>query len=170
MSDDEIIRQFKRVAKNVWENASKNIDELDLGVKYRKGGCHMSLAYTPNTRPYAVGSSLIRMPVKATLIISDKARNLPKGQFEDLLRHEALHLGYRRHDEYFRRCADKLGIPMTVSMSEGGGYMVQAKEGSRFKTIKIFNTLDEASFYARELAHKEMQKERSERKKIRVSY
>lgn len=35
--NDDVIRQFKRVAKNVWKNASKNIDELDLDVRYRKG-------------------------------------------------------------------------------------------------------------------------------------
>jgi len=169
MDDNQLKRHFIRIAKNVWDN-SPMIENLELEVKHRKGGCHMSLAYPANATPSAVGNSLLRMPRKVSLIISDKTKDLPKEKFDDLLRHEALHLGYPRHDMWFRRQADKLNIPITFNLSEGGGYQVQRKEGSRYKTVKSFPTMQQAELYAKQLVAEEIKKPREDRKRIRMVY
>jgi len=186
-SDQEILKQFKNIAKDIWKTPT--IDNIKMDFECRKGGCLMSVRHNARAKAYAIGNTLVRTPSEMTLIISDEARNLPKKQFTQLLKHEALHLGYQRHDADFRRIANKLGIPITFSLLNDGGYNVQIKDGTRYKTVETFQTLNEARSYAERIAHKDVSLYRKaikgktskeardisetykkKRRKIRVSY
>lgn len=164
MQEKDILKEFKKVSKDIWKD-SPMIDKIDINVKIRKQGYMMSLGYTANpiARPRAIGSSLVRVPTKMSLYISEEAMKLPKPQFQQLLRHEAIHMGYPRHDVGFRNIAKKHNIPMTFSQSEGGEYMVQVKEGSRYSTVESFPSLEGA----KEFAHKLFESKKYERIRIR---
>lgn len=164
MQEKDILKEFKEVSKDVWKD-SPMIDKIDINVKIRKRKTMMSLGYSadPIARPIAIGSRLVRIPLKMNLYISEAAMKLSKPQFHQLLRHEAIHMGYPRHDIGFRGVAKEYNIPMTVSQSEGGGYMVQVKKGSRYSTVKSFPSLESAE----EFAHKLFESKKYERIRIR---
>jgi len=148
MLKKDILKEFKKVSKDIWEN-SPMIDKIDIGVEIRKQKHMMSLGYS--AKPIASGSSLIRVPTKMNLYVSEEAMNLPEPQFRQLLRHESVHMGYPFHDVNFRHVAKKYNIPITFSQSEGGGYRVQIKEGSRYSTVKTLPSMESAKEFAHEL-------------------
>jgi len=145
---NRILKDFKKHSKKIWGN-SKLIDQIEFGCKIRKQKNMMSLAYA--SRPKAYSDMLFRVPKKMNLYISERSLKLPKNQFQQLLKHEAIHIGHSPHDENFRRVAKKHGIPMTLSMSEGGGYSVQIKVGSRYRTVKTHKDLNCARAHAKQL-------------------
>lgn len=149
MDPESILKDFKTHAKKIWGN-SKLLDQIDFSCEIGKRKYMMSLAYS--SRPKAFTDTLYQVPRKMKLYISDRALKLPQSQFQQLLKHEAVHIGHSPHDENFRRVANKYGIPMTESMSLGGGYNTQIKIGSRYKTVKTHKTLEEARAHSRQLA------------------
>lgn len=148
MKEKDILKEFKKVSKDIWQD-SPMIDKIDINVKIRKQKRMMSLGYS--AKPIAIGSSLVRVPLKMSLYISEEAMKLDKPHFHQLLMHESIHMGYPLHDIGFRSVARKYNIPMTVSQSEGGGYRVQVKKGSRYSTVKSFPSLESAKEFAHEL-------------------
>lgn len=157
---DNILKDFKKHSKKLWGN-SKLLDQIEFGCKIRKQKNMMSLAYA--SRPKAFTDTLYQVPKKMNLYISEQSLKLPKDQFQQLLRHEAVHIGHADHNEYFRRVAKKHGIPMTFSMCEGGGYNVQIKIGSRYRTVKTHKDLECARAHARQLV-------KEKKGRVRVSY
>ena len=145
MKKSEIAKLFKKEAKKIWK--SKLIDKIKIDVSIEKRHEMMALRHSRDIIPDACGDSLYRCPSKATVVINPKAMKLPKKTFTDLIRHETLHLGYCKHDVNFRRLAEQKKIPVTFSQALGGKYKVQQKIGSRYQTVKEFNTLQEARIY-----------------------
>jgi len=154
-SHKSIIDQFKKEARDIWDNPPDrdifNYYGTQVDVKFHKRKRpFMSLSYFDDKRPRAVGSQILRPREKYTLNISSEAQKISEDQFRQGLRHEALHLGYSRHDNiYLRDLARRHKIPMTVGDIHHGKrvYRVQGKIGSRFKDIKHFTDRSQAIAY-----------------------
>ena len=151
MPDETWFRNnFLSQAKVIWK--SSLIDKLSLDVVIRDQKYYMSLGYLPSQNPMAFDDTLVRMPSHATLYVSTKLMDKPTVFMMALLRHEAVHLGYPRHDEGFRKVCQLHNIPMTESNYEKGEFEVMRKEGSRYVLLKSFKTFDEANNFATQQA------------------
>jgi hypothetical protein len=140
--EEELEQRFRRRAKGIWK--SSLIDRIDIDVVIEKKP--KPLAYITHLRDahqWAVGLSLGQTPAKVTLHVAERFLGLSKKEQENILGHEALHLGYSRHDTGFRSACKVLGIAITEHMLRNG-YHAQKKEGGRYKTIKVFQTHEEA--------------------------
>jgi hypothetical protein len=102
--------------------------------------------------PWAVGGTLVRHPKKVTLFVAPEMLKRDEPYFRDILRHEAIHLGFPRHDRGFRELAQEKGIPFTDRMAHGSKFSVQTKQGTRYQTVKEFDTHEAAMAYGKALA------------------
>jgi predicted SprT family Zn-dependent metalloprotease len=156
-----ILAQFKKESKAVFSNA-EFIDKAIINVEVKKQDIFACLAY--RGRPRAIGGTLCQIPSEMTLRVSPEALRLPESQFRGILRHEAIHIGYPRHDRDFRELAAQCGAPLSGSMATtDGGYKVQMKKGSRYTTVRTTPSLDEAKEYAKHL-------QKASRVRVRIVY
>jgi len=143
-----IRKQFVGEAKKIWSNKPEFIEGIKVDVTIQEKQKVMAqLRHDARARQWASGDYILRCPKSVTLDISKKALGLPEKQFKNIMGHEAIHLGYGRHDNNFRRLADKHNIGVTYTQVKGEGVKLQYKEGSRFKTYKVFKTREEANEY-----------------------
>jgi len=143
-----IRKQFIGETKKIWKNAPSFVDKLDVDVKIKEKQKVMAqLVHDARVRQWASGDYIYRCPTKVRLEISKKALGLSESQFRNIIGHESLHLGYARHDEKFRKLAHKHNIGVTFAEVKGEGCKLQYKEGSRYKTYKVFKTKQEADVY-----------------------
>ena len=147
---DSIKKRFIHLANEIWQ--SPLINKIDFTVVVRDSETFMSLAY-PHA-PVAVGDILYKVPKSMRLYVSKDALMLPDTVFDDILRHEVVHIGYQYHNESFRRFALKRNIPLTFSHASGGGFLVQVqlKPRGRYKTYKSFTNIEDMNECARELS------------------
>lgn len=156
----KIKQDFITEAKKIW--SADIIDQIDFEVEIVKRRNMMGLV--ASSRPKAIDDVIIHTPKKQRLRISPEALNIPREKFLQFLRHEALHIGHSRHDWQFRELAKKHNIPLTEIHFEDAGFKIQAKEGSRYKTIVVEESLEEAKRKALQM------REDGEERKLRVIY
>ena len=144
MNEQDILEQFVREARKIWGNAVDNLNiKVRIGdnINPNKNYANASLEHPSNITHQAIGSSLMRTSKNLTLQIHPRALNLPSDKFRGVLRHEALHIGYNRHDKDFRALAEKLGIP--VSFGHEGVVKIQEQQGKGKRYITVATAKDE---------------------------
>jgi hypothetical protein len=160
VKQSEIKQLFIAEAKKIWENTDV-IDEIEFEVRIQKREHIMGLSYVRKAK--AIDNFLVRVPNKMTLRISPEALNLPRDEFVEFLRHEALHIGYQRHDYRFRELAKKHNIILSEVFLQEAGFKVQLKKGTRYETISVEETIEEARSKALKLS-------KTQNSKVRVIY
>lgn len=108
-----------------------------------------SLTFNPRLVS-AIDDALLMAAPLYVLRVSDALLEQPADVVKGIMRHEALHVGYPKHDIKFRTMAAKYRIPLTESWTKDPGWKVQRKEGARFVTIKTFEDEREARRFAQE--------------------
>lgn len=88
------------------------------------------------------------------------------------IKHEFIHLGYRRHDKNFRHVAKKKEVPLTVTHYKTKKFHLQVKVGHRYQTLESFDTLEEANRVGYKMVEEAQIKDPEKLKdlKLRVSY
>lgn len=156
MSDpvrETVFEWFKEAVALVWGKWPPGL-ELHLSLEEPKMQDSLaSLAYARNAVGMAVGRHLLRYPREATLRVRDELLVKPPSDIHKILLHEAIHLGYPRHDADFRRVAVEVGAVVSgAGLDTGGKIEVQKKVGARFKTQREFpiDAEREATTWAKE--------------------
>lgn len=158
----EIGKTFRREAEEIWgresleTGTSSPIDNMEIDVEIREQKNMMSIEFSANGR--AIGNTLISVPRKTKLFVSGDAMKLSKEDFRNCLRHEAVHIGYPKHDKGFREIVEELDLPHTYMHLKEGTIKVQVKIGHRYKTIKEFDNMKEAEDYGIKLANENTEK------------
>ena len=147
-SRDQAFRMFKEAARKVWRNSDFVEQAVSLSHEEPKGDVLASLAYAGNVR--AIGDSLIVRSKHYTLRIADALLAKDETTIMKIMIHEAVHLGYPRHDADFRRLVREHGGAVSESATGDDSIKVQMKKGSRFETIKTFDDEHEAMKWAKE--------------------
>ena len=154
-------------ARRVWGDV---IDKINFKFTKRKPkkGHILSLAYS--SRPMAIRNVLVSAPTEMNLYYSDAVFEYSKEDFEKIVIHEVIHIGYPGHSEAFIKEVVKFGGIKSIAHLEGLGIQVQAKKRAdkrgRFKTIMTFK--DDEEELAREEASKYAKEHRDE--KVRLQY
>ena len=168
---NELFTMFDEEIKNVWDNADKAINFDNIRIKLRENNALMSIqAGHLDRTSKAIGLSLRRKfgydrPI--ILFVTSRSLELPEDKIRALLRHEALHIGYPRHDDNFRYYVKKINAPLTeyemTSSDKPKLYTVsyQPKKGARFIKLKDFNDIYEAKTFSAEYSKKHMIKTRT---------
>ena len=151
---------FKHAVKQLWgaqSSESKDLQDaknrmvarltLKLSNDEPKGGVMASLAYDPRT-VRTIGDLLVSAAPAYLLRISDRLLEQSADVVKGIMFHEALHVGYPKHDKAFRDMAAQHKIPLTESWTEEPGWKVQRKDGSRYKTLRTFETEEKAREWA----------------------
>lgn len=141
----DIASLFRHYAREIWGGTI--IDQIEITVIYSEGAPLASLIYSGSVTTRAIGDMLVEAPRKVTLKISADASSLSDAAFANMLRHEALHLGYQHHDRNFIYVANKYGIPVSEHALRGGRVLLQVKQGARYVTIGEFDTETAAKRY-----------------------
>jgi hypothetical protein len=163
---ESVLARFIAVANRVWgqdlqqpwpsrygtSGATEPKITFKLGTDQPWGGREEVLAglvYVGN--PMAYGTHLIKFPREVMLLVADSLMSKPDDKIEQVLIHEACHIGYRRHDTAFREvCRAAGGVVSSAGVESDAAINVQRKEGSRFVTIKSFQVEHEAVAWAKE--------------------
>lgn len=138
MNKEQIRKKFISEARKIW---GKPVDNLSIKVRVghninpKKDYAYASLESARAIKHYAIGKNLIATSKNLTLQLNPKTLDLPQDKLEGVLRHEALHIGYHRHDKNFRKIAEELKIP--VSFGHEGYVKIQEQQGKgkRYKTV-----------------------------------
>ena len=144
MNEQDILEQFVREARKIWGDS---VDKLNINVRVgtninpNKDYAHASLESPRGAKHEAIGTTLLRTSKNLTLQISPKALHIPKDKFTQVLRHEALHIGYHQHGKDFRKVAEQLHIP--VSFGHEGYVKVQEQQGKGKRYITVATAKDE---------------------------
>jgi hypothetical protein len=102
-----------------------------------------SLRYAPPVRAY--GTVLAQRARYYQLVINPALLQRDEDFIRKIMIHEAVHIGYMKHDANFREIVHEHGGAVSESDASGEGIRVQKKEGSRFKTVKTFPSEEEAA-------------------------
>lgn len=122
-------------------------DRIVISDESPNGGVLASLSHNGSSSAY--GRVLRHIPSRMTLRISERLVLQDRATIEGILKHEAIHVGYAKHNEEFRDVAREVGAPLTESASLGVKPSVQVKDGTRFKVYKEFDDIDEAVAWAK---------------------
>jgi len=138
MNKEKIKQQFISEARKIWGDSVKNLNinvRVGHNINPKKDYAYASLESSRRIKHYAIGNNLITTSKNLTLQLNPKALDLPQDKFKGVLRHEALHIGYHRHDKNFRSIAERLNIP--VSFGHEGFVKVQEQrgKGKRYQTV-----------------------------------
>lgn len=129
----DVAQLFDKSARRIWGDAtidSLNIEVTDAPPKTK--GVLAALRYVPPVR--AIGTSLVHPAAGRhyTVLVSPRLLERDVNYVTGIMLHEALHIGYPRHDADFRYMANKFGAPITESLADGGGIRLQEKIGARY--------------------------------------
>lgn len=156
-----ILPKFNVAAGKVWRNWNHlNIIEQKDGPVVRPEGkpsvvlmCeektvdqeHLaSLSQSVHCNPMAIDDALLRFCTTYTLQLSPRIDTLNEAQLERLMRHEAIHMGYKRHDRNFIELAEKKGACFSELSIDECKVRIEVKVGSRFKEVMCASTYEEA--------------------------
>jgi len=158
MSRAQAFELFKQAVRKVWTNG----DELIRRAEFQLGGQPDSkvlaaVMFPRNARIRAIDNTVVRFAPTYELRVSDRLLEKPKPYIEGIMVHEAIHVGYPRHDADFKKLARRHNAPLTETQAETPGYQVQRKEGSRFKTVRVFEDEQEAIRWGKEQAIQDRQ-------------
>ena len=149
----DIKKMFLEHAYKTWDKRSqKLLKQIDIDVSIQKCKGYMAVVRNIKSRPFASEDSLLRTPKNITLQICDNFKDVDLNIFKKLMGHETLHLGYPRHDKYFRYIARKKGIPLTFHEAMGGKIELRGKPHSEryYRHIKYFDTEKDAKAYMKD--------------------
>lgn len=134
-----------------------------IGGRFRRFG---GISWQSNKKKtiaslHGVSSSNWRNPKRVWLRIDPTQwKKLNQKEREGIIKHEALHTRFPRHDTYFRYYAKKYNIPLSGSEVKGLGYQLfgQPQKGRKFIPIKTnsFKSYEDAKNYL--MQNKELQK------------
>ena len=153
---------FEEEIKNVWENWDKaiNFDNIIIEIREKHDALMSIRAGHKDYTSKASGLFLRRrfgfeLPIK--LYITPRAMELSEDKFRAYLRHEALHIGYPRHDLNFQYYVKKINAPLTEYEMEHDdneekvyvvSYQPKHKKGARFIKLKEFHDYEKAREYS----------------------
>lgn len=84
-----------------------------------------------------------------TLAISDSLTTYTQSVVEKVLLHEAIHVGYPRHDRHFERIAAEVGTASTLAAMLGNGFVVEIQRGAKASRFQeCFSTPDRDTAFA----------------------
>jgi len=160
---DLIKKQFKTEAKKIW---GSSVDNLNIKVrigeninqKKHKQFVPASLEMPKCITPRASGNVLLKTSKNITLQVHPETLKLSKKKLKNVLKHEALHIGYFQHDKEFRRLAEKFGIPITFESDGLIKIKEQCAKGKRFRTVAMAKTEQEARKMGQDLYNKNRSK------------
>ena len=139
---------FVEAVRQVWRNNEFVADVLVLSPEEPSGRVLASLSYAGT--PSAIGNSILRRAPRYTLRVSDRLLMRGTNSVRKVMIHEAVHVVYMNHGREFRDLVRKHGGTVSEEAIENPGVHVQLKRGSRFETIKTFDTEPEATRWAHE--------------------
>jgi hypothetical protein len=102
-SKEQIKQDFIEEALKVWKNY--HYPEIEVIIKERNTQEIPLMSIKAGHTDYsskAIGLNLTRGSKKITLYVTDESLRLSEDKYRALLRHEALHIGYPRHDNNFK--------------------------------------------------------------------
>lgn len=129
-----VFEWFKEEVAKVWGRPSL-LERLFMSEEEPRTE-YASLTTWGNRR--AIGTTLVRFPLKAELRVSDELLKQAPEFIRAILIHEAFHLGYLKHTSEFRDLVRAAGGYFTGSEAEGKPIRVQKKVGSRYQTVREF--------------------------------
>jgi len=140
---EQIRAGFEKALVDVW--GAKQAARLTVEVAEAPAiSVLAALAYhPPRGGNYAIGDSLVRIASSYMLKVSPELLAQDDDLVRKVLLHEALHVGYPRHDEHFEYMARKVGTYASEhGMRTGGEYVIelQLEKGARFRPVHA--TLD----------------------------
>lgn len=160
---DQAFQMFRRWVDRIWGSGSSGgpdtkkvkqnqVDKLVLKRSNTdpKGKVAASLTIMFPKAVKAIDDDLMVPSGLYVLNVSERLLEKPAEFVDKIMGHEALHVGYPRHDVNFRRLATRHGLPLTESWAEDPGWKVQRKEGARYKTLETFETEQQAREWALE--------------------
>lgn len=139
---EQIKQDFHEEAAKVWKNYPHPEVEVDIRKRTNESIPIMSIrAGHKSYKSKAIGRTLLKITKnKIILYVTDYALSLPDDKYRGLLRHEAIHIGYPRHDSQFKDVARIVNAPLTeheMDDVEPEIYIqFQPKRGARYKTYK----------------------------------
>src|SRR3990167_1151968 len=139
---------FRLATEQVWHNHQFVQPVLVLSDEPPAGDVLASLAYAG--KPMAIGNSILRRAERYILRVSDRLLAMDAEHVRRVMIHEAVHLGYPKHDANFRQLVREHGGTQSESALDNPGVHVQVKQGSRYTTIKTFEDEREATRWAKE--------------------
>jgi len=151
LTPGQIKGMFIKEAKRTWSNGETIVPQVSVDVSLEDCKKYLALVRDADTRPRAIGDTLIRTPRETTLRVCHNLQGIGKKGFRQLLRHETLHMGYPKHDKDFRRIAHRKGIPVSLNDLRGGKVELRGKrkEDRFYSHIGYFNSFEEAEDHAR---------------------
>ena len=177
---EKIGEMFREEANKVWQNLENHpISEIAVEFKDSESINDPLMSIRCGHRDYrakAIGRVLLRNIQAVTIIIYEKALEKSEEHFKALLRHEAIHIGYPRHDEDFRRVAKEVNAPLTEFEMEGGvteyEVQMQSKKGGKYETVFKSNSLEDAKTNFMRIVKelREKGREEGEWKRMRIHY
>lgn len=170
---------FRQEIRNVWKNTDQaiNLNNIQIFIRENNDGAVMSIrAGHTDYRTKAIGRIMrykIGFKKPIILYISPRALQLSEQDFRALMRHEALHIGYPRHDKNFKYLVKEIHAPLTeyeqdhpnenpiyTVLYQPKGIDGRPKKGARFKKLKDFDDKDEAFAFSNNYAYKNIVKTR----------
>lgn len=154
MTGQEAFEMFLDAAKMVWRH-SKLLSQITFHYEVKamldrdvRAQLQWRKPTSEDARPRAEEDHLLRAAKEYWLLISERLLSEPRDVVRQVMIHEALHIGYSSHKEGFRRMAIKYGGTLTEkSTGKDKPFEVQRKNGSRYKTIKTFETERDAKHF-----------------------
>ena len=146
-------RRFMAAARRIWGDST--IDQLTFSVRVEaiKDDVLAALSYKPANHSRRATGSILRWapPDKHfNLILNPRLFDKDDDVVEKIMIHEAVHIGYSRHDANFEQLVKEHGGALTENDALGLGFQVQIKEGARFKMLKRFDDQFEAVAWMRQ--------------------
>jgi len=153
---------FKSAADEIWGPETMKQVSLRYSVEELPGVLAGLRHLRHNKRKMAIGQSLIYLPrdKSFTLVLDPKLLEHDREFVRRIMVHEAIHIGYPKHDADFRHLVKKYRGALTETDANEASdkpYQAQKKVGSRFQTVERFETELEAWTFIKQ----EFEKDRS---------
>lgn len=165
VSREELLRRFQDIAAMVWrwpqnpEHRTWNVrlvlaQDPAAEQAYSKKGVYAALRHTPRPAAWASGRHLVHPSGNGVyqLIVTPELQLLDDDSIEKVLIHEAVHIGYPRHDASFRAVVKECGGVFTGSALEDG-YKIRVERKdpgkARYVVAKEFDDEKEAVAWGR---------------------
>lgn len=158
MTLDEVKQIFTQETRSIWGDKVADFVIVDYVIDPDMSANMAIHTIIQNRRyPQAIGSSLIRTNKNFTLHVKPSFLTDDRERIIKTIRHEVIHLGHFNHTTEFFKLAREKNATLTNEQEQYSNeppYRAQAKQGSRFVTLKRFNTQEEATAFLLEY-HKE---------------
>lgn len=142
-----ILPKFMDASRNVWRNWDSIKDNITIKceLKVEKSNNLASLSWDTRCKQRAMYNGIYRYCREYTLQLSPRFMKLPEDRMIKVLKHEAIHMGYRYHNQDFLELASKVGATSSEASFDTTDILIEVRgDNGRYRTVMTAQTPEDA--------------------------